>query len=1664
MSRVVDNRVVEMQFDNANFEKNVGTSLSTLDKLKSALHFKGVDDNFSSVERSAGLLGKTFSALEEVAIGSLRRIGSQVTEWAEKTIKEMSGVNNMITGFSKFSTITKSSATLQAQGFEMQNIEEQLRKLNWFTDETSYNLSDMVDNISKFTATGQNLEDSSDAMMGIALWAAMSGQNAQTASRAMYQLSQAMSTYMKREDWRSIQNANMDTAEFRQKALDAAVALGTLRKNANGTYTSIVKGIKKEGKEAFTQSQFVEKLTAGEWFTKDVMMSVYRDYAAAVNQIYEYIETHRGATVQDAIEALGTSLDEFGKKAFLAGQQARTWEDAVESVKDALSTKWMSVFQVIFGNSKKATEFFTDLSYAFYDQFVEPMNKTLMMFENWGDKFGSEKLKNGILNTLESILNITNKIRETSGKIFWGDQIAERKKQYEDENKAIRLANEALEDFGEKEKLQEKDTSDAAIIADLKAEKLLKLTEGFEAFSEKILGLSNNLGRFKRIIAGVFSIVDLGKQAFSGLFDSIKALFSGGTGNLRDKIIETLASAGDFFVKIDTMAKKTGFFKNAFTFLLTPLMNLKKAFIEFKEAFTPEFMKRWDHLKEKILGLDIGFQKAGKDGETFIDKIKSKWLGLFTNFDAKKAVDIIFNAVNKVKALFYEVTGIEPGTLFDVIQEQIYSAGRWINDFIPEAKKKALELWAVIKSTFNDAVEWTKTHKEIIVTTVKDALHGIGGFFSGFWDGVKSLFGKSEDGTSGFKKFVDSLKSIGKVLGTVVGYIVKLFTPLFEGLGRTFETMNADNVGEWVAGGGLAAIGIGIVKFANALKKNSILKGISEILESFGGVLDSFAHSLDAKALKDAAIAVAILVGAILVLISLPMEDVTNAGFVLAAFITVLSGSLKKIMALNSTLSINGKGLSKSSSSGGVVFLEVAIGLVAIALALRMIAKIPKDDLYTAAFTIAILVSVVALAIKMIAKMYENKGDTKKILAYKSGNVKIGSGPAGVILAFALLLLAVTHVVSKIAPIAEQDLMGFIGTLAVIGVVLVSMWRIIKDFDKVEIKTGVIFTILAFVLAISIIASSIGKLANSVPKKDQSMLITAGAIVEVILLTLAALTAIASKVDFTGFGKFSSGMLLISAAIAIMSYVVYKLAQGSKEGQYEEALKVIGIIAVIFGAFAALAGLDFKFFKVDPDRIFEMAAALVVLSVAFGAMAGVMYALSLIKNIWDSVIGLIAIGAVFAGLTVLASKFGPAMETLGKFFVMLAGSVALLAIGFLAVAAAMKLLSDETVDVKKAAKNISDFIVNILDNLAGWILKTVRDIVRSILEIAVGAVLGVVDAIIDLLDDLLKDNRLAKIVTALCKVAVIVIGGVAANAGVIVYALGNLILELLSSLGTWLQENASAVSRALDSVITGLIDVILSLFDPLGEKLFGQTWGVIKDKIENVVKVALYSFATIWLVGWVASIVTAMNPIIAVLLAIAALISVVTLGIESLEARNSSVNNVNKWEEEDPRKQRLIKYVQAHRTGPADSALEYIKADDYFEQGYDVDANGNLYRKSSLELYQERKERERDYYANLEKIHQMEERSAELERRHKNNYVYDDSSIMPTANTVTWVPDTESASPSSSSGIDLDVNQYINFEGTGFNFADIYRAMNTTNGQLTSGLSISLEDLLNSIK
>ena len=394
MSEVIDQRTVEMRFDNRNFEKNVESSLGTIDKLKKSLNFqdsvKGLETfekslnslNLKNVKESVDGITDSFSNMMKT-IGNIYLIRKGVQAFnglesaAKNMIKSMVGINNMKAGWTKYeSKINSVQTIMNATGRTIDDVSNALDKLNWYSDETSASFSDMVDNIGKFTSAGVKLEDAVAAMQGVFNWASTSGGNKTQAARAMYNLSQAISIgSMKLMDWKSIENAQMSTIEFKQTVLDTGVALGKLTKTGDKFYTKVGK------KQEITTKNFSSTLNTG-WLDSELLVSVLKRYSEFSDKVYQYMEEH--PEIDTAIKAMGKmrnealssgkAFDELGYKWFLAAQQAKTFTDVVDSVKDAVSTGWMKTFEFIFGNYEQARVMWSDLAEDLYDVFATPLS------------------------------------------------------------------------------------------------------------------------------------------------------------------------------------------------------------------------------------------------------------------------------------------------------------------------------------------------------------------------------------------------------------------------------------------------------------------------------------------------------------------------------------------------------------------------------------------------------------------------------------------------------------------------------------------------------------------------------------------------------------------------------------------------------------------------------------------------------------------------------------------------------------------------------------------------------------------------------------------------------------------------------------------------------------------------------------------------------------------------------------------------------------------------------------------------------------------------------------------------------------------------------------------------------------------------------------------
>lgn len=494
MSNTIEQKVVEMRFDNKNFEKNVSQSMGTLEKLKDTISRSTSGNSFENLTKAANKLdfsgassaveglSNKFNLLEEIAVGAARRIGESIEQHIVGGIKKVS-IDNISSGWERYAQKTEAVQTILSAIAEedfgdtdkLEYTESLLEKLAWFSDETSYGFTDMTDNIAKFTAAGLDLDKSTEAMMGIATWAANSGQNASVAARAMYQLSQAMGMgSIQLVDWKSIEIANMATREVKELLLEYGAASGELTKIADGQYVAgqlsekQLKNLLADEDlledSLITANNFRQHLTEEKWLTTDVFAAAMGEYASFSDALYKIIESPANAgknliaseligyfdKAQAKAKETGKSIEqimkedygvevmienddgemvsaiegvtELGIRAMKSAQQARTFAQAIDAVKDASSTKWMGIFEKIFGNVEEATKLFTDLSEYLYNIFVEPLNTAIEVLDKWkslGGRdllFGSED-ENGkeIPGILQNIEAAFDSLREAVG-------------------------------------------------------------------------------------------------------------------------------------------------------------------------------------------------------------------------------------------------------------------------------------------------------------------------------------------------------------------------------------------------------------------------------------------------------------------------------------------------------------------------------------------------------------------------------------------------------------------------------------------------------------------------------------------------------------------------------------------------------------------------------------------------------------------------------------------------------------------------------------------------------------------------------------------------------------------------------------------------------------------------------------------------------------------------------------------------------------------------------------------------------------------------------------------------------------------------------------------------------------------------------------------------
>ena len=508
MSTTVDERVVEMRFDNKQFEQNIQTSLSSLDKLKKSLNLEGaakgletVNDaankcsgNMSPLSNAVETVRVRFSALEVMAITALQNITNSALA-AGKNLVSAFTIDPIKSGFEEYETQINAVQTILAntssKGTTLDQVNNALDELNHYADMTIYNFTEMTRNIGTFTAAGVDLDTSVAAIKGIANLAAVSGSNSQQASTAMYQLSQALAAgTVKLQDWNSVVNAGMGGQVFQDALKETAKVHGI----------AIDEMIKDEG-------SFRETLSKG-WLTSDILTETLAKFTGDLNE--DQLRT-MGYT-DDQIK----SIMEMGKTANDAATKVKTFTQLFNTLKEAAQSGWTQSWEIIVGDFEEAKELLTEVSDTFSAVINASADARNKMLQDWKDLGGRTMMIEAVKNVFEGLVSVAKPVREAFNEIFppmTGKQLAEI------------------------------------------TERIRDLTAKFKMGEESSKNLKNT---FK----GVFAVLDIVGQAFKavagGVGELIGLFLPAGNG-----VLSLTGSFGEYLVKLDETVKKTDVFGKA---------------------------------------------------------------------------------------------------------------------------------------------------------------------------------------------------------------------------------------------------------------------------------------------------------------------------------------------------------------------------------------------------------------------------------------------------------------------------------------------------------------------------------------------------------------------------------------------------------------------------------------------------------------------------------------------------------------------------------------------------------------------------------------------------------------------------------------------------------------------------------------------------------------------------------------------------------------------------------------------------------------------------------------------------------------------------------------------------------------------------------------------
>lgn len=1319
MATQVDQRVVQMQFDNKQFEAGIQETLQSLNKLNATIEentkktgkemFSGMEgqlskanSSFDKMNSSLDVMTKKFSTLGTISDQVLRNIGNSVSSFVHKGLSMItSGPRE---GFKEYEDMMGSVQTIMAgTGESVERVNKKLDELNKYSDDTIYKFQDMTSNIGKFTNQGVKLNDAVAAIKGIANEAAISGANAQQASHAMYNFAQALSSgYTKLIDWKSIENSMMATVEFKNTLLQTAEALGKLKK-VDGGYETITTNMKGKASELFNAQKGFNDSLQYQWLTNDTLTTALKLYATDIRDLTK-VETEnyeKRLKASGFTDAQIKQFEQLGMKAADAAKDVKTFSMLVDTLGEAIGSGWTETFRTVIGDFEEAKGLWTGMSNILGNVISKFSDFRNSMLAVWKAEGGRKEM-------LQSIANIFNAI--------WS---------------VVKPIGEALQEVT------------GYVQGSVNSAKgLMAITDFIERFTRNLILTKDQMADLKEVAKTTFSIIKTGLEvilafrkpimSFLLITTAIKALqslFMGGLG------LNTIISLFKIILSFN---------------LLKTVLGLNKSFKDTGEAVggvssvISSLIQKVEPIIKKlssskvIQGIVKGLRVAAAVLQTvvgaaiigislLIQKIKSiDWNGVKKNLSA--IVTVIIQMKDSIVSFITKLAS--SNDIFGTIARGLLIAGTAISSFV-----KSIFSLAKGEISLNDAINNVKASISSIVNKFSKHSETVG------------AFGDSIGASA------DKMGALGKKIEKTTPALQKsqsIFATIVETL-KSF-TLNASNAVK-AAGQTDTLIGKFITKinemdwqqilaFGYILLFIRYLKKLTDSFQTFGDAFDTLGGSLKktlgairgyfvqltaingAKTFRNIAIGVGILTAALIALsvVQIDPERFERAAATIALLTITITSCAAALATLTTVLSrkVNTKGLgaftlAMTSFAGVLAVLGIELGVTTVAVNVlynhiqtwqEFLARIVVPVGILAAGFAALIVVMAAFAkfsdkisqasISML-KMAAGIAALAASIIFMNMAIKIIVVQAGIFMQEMTVIggLIFAHIKALQALFGEVGgIVAFLGQLAgsiaAVVVIFIGLKAVVNILNDLTIQIAASIGLLSLSLigmsvAISVLSTQLGNPIKALQGLGIALLGLVGVLavlsifafsagvptlksIATSLLALsgafiifAAAVTLFGKADFFTIGK---GLLIMAGGMAAAALSI-KIMNGAEVG------KIAGTMLALAGAMYILAPI-----------MAIMGALWKPMAAGLGIVAGMMLSLALSVKLMDKAKPLNVIPIV--GVMLLA------IQMMGKMAISLAAlpmdqsiaAAAEIAGMMLALGLAIKIVGDVTKDMK----------------------------------------------------------------------------------------------------------------------------------------------------------------------------------------------------------------------------------------------------------------------------------------------------------------------------------------------------------------------------------------------